>query len=97
MLDPRQIDASDYGYAAMLDGVERQGGYVTLEDIIRQGKSERWRISLMVTGTAAISLRGVRFGKGHWFFRSRMGDSVRAGRSTVCDVVVTPIRGLDDL
>jgi len=48
----------------MLDGMERLGQPLSLADIISKG----WHIPLMVTGTGAINLRGVRFGKGHGFF-----------------------------
>jgi 5-formyltetrahydrofolate cyclo-ligase len=64
VLDPQRIDPADYRYAAMLDGMERVGQSLTLADIVAQG----WCIPLMVTGTGAINLRGVRFGKGHGFF-----------------------------
>lgn len=64
ILDPQHIAPADYRCAAMLDGMERYGQPVTLTDIVAKG----WRIPLMVTGTGAINLRGVRFGKGHGFF-----------------------------
>lgn len=48
----------------MLDGMERYGQTVTLVDIVAKG----WRILLMVAGTGAINLKGVRLGKGHGFF-----------------------------
>ena len=65
VLDPRRIAAADYTCAAMLDGMERHGQRVTLAEMAsRPG----WRIPLMVTGTGAVNLRGVRFGKGHGFF-----------------------------
>lgn len=64
LLDPKVIAPADYRYAAMLDGMERLGQPVTIADIVSNG----WRIPLMVTGTGAINLRGVRFGKGHGFF-----------------------------
>ncbi|EXJ85876.1 hypothetical protein A1O1_06245 [Capronia coronata CBS 617.96] len=64
VLDPQHIATSDFRLAATLDGMERLGQHVTLADIV----SRRWRIPLMVTGTGAINLRGVRFGKGHGFF-----------------------------
>ena len=64
ILDPLHIATVNYGYAAMLDGMERLGQFTTLENI----QSKGWQISLMVTGTGAINYRGVRFGKGHGFF-----------------------------
>ncbi|RFU29527.1 hypothetical protein B7463_g6818, partial [Scytalidium lignicola] len=64
VLDPQYIAPSNYGYAAMLDGMERFGQPITLSGIVSRG----WYIPFMVTGTGAINLRGVRFGKGHGFF-----------------------------
>jgi 5-formyltetrahydrofolate cyclo-ligase len=64
MLDPQSIAPSDYRYAAMLDGMERVGQQLRLADIVSKG----WQIPLLVTGTGAINLKGVRFGKGHGYY-----------------------------
>ncbi|RSL66421.1 hypothetical protein BHE90_013390 [Fusarium euwallaceae] len=64
VLEPSRIKEGDYRYAAMLDGMERHGRPLNLEEILATG----WRIPFMVTGTGAINFRGVRFGKGHGFF-----------------------------
>lgn len=64
VLDPRVIPRERWEVASLLDGMERLGGRVTLAEIARG----IGRIDLMVTGTGAINLRGLRFGKGHGFF-----------------------------
>jgi 5-formyltetrahydrofolate cyclo-ligase len=63
LLDPAVIDPADYRYVATLDGMERLGQPVPLLLIPSLGK-----LDLLVTGASAISLSGVRFGKGHGFF-----------------------------
>lgn len=50
-------------FAATLDGAERFGRYVSLEEIAEMG-----RIDLMITGASAVSVSGVRYGKGHGYF-----------------------------
>lgn len=64
VLRPSDIAPADYRCAAMLDGMERYGKPVTLAEIV----ANKWHIPVMVTGTGAINLRGVRLGKGHGFF-----------------------------
>jgi 5-formyltetrahydrofolate cyclo-ligase len=55
-------------YAAWLDGIEHFARPVTLEDIAGLG-----RFDLMATGASAVSVDGVRFGKGHGFFDLEWG------------------------
>ncbi len=62
ILDPKIIPASKWELASMLDGMESVGKHTTLREI------ESLRIDLMVTGTGAINLEGLRFGKGHGYF-----------------------------
>ena len=64
VLDPAVIPRERWEMASLLDGMERLGARVTLAEIQRG----IGRIDLMVTGTGAINLRGLRFGKGHGFF-----------------------------
>ena len=65
LLDPALIHPQDYRYAASLDGMERVAQPVSLtEDIHAKGIV----LSLLVTGTGAINMRGIRVGKGHGFF-----------------------------
>lgn len=64
ILDPQNINAEDYRYAACLDGQERVGRSITLEQI----KSSIKRLDLVVTGASVINQQGIRFGKGHGYF-----------------------------
>ncbi|KAN0101390.1 5-formyltetrahydrofolate cyclo-ligase [Hyaloscypha variabilis] len=64
LLDPRVLDQEKLEIASMLDGMEKVGRHVSLADI----KNLLKRVDLMVTGTGAINLKGLRFGKGHGFF-----------------------------
>lgn len=67
LLDPRIIDTSEKRrQASLLDAMEKPGmGYpVSLADM----KEQNLEIDVLVTGTGAINLAGIRFGKGHGFF-----------------------------
>lgn len=64
LLDPAEIDPVLFKYAATLDGMEKVGRPVSLEDIVKLDLE----VGLMVTGTGAINKKGIRFGKGHGFF-----------------------------
>jgi len=66
LLDPKEITEEKWEMAALLDGMERLGRHVTLENIKYMCKNQR--IPLMVTGTGAINHKGLRFGKGHGYF-----------------------------
>lgn len=55
-------------YAAWLDGMEHFGRPITLAEIARRG-----RFDFMATGASAVSVDGVRFGKGHGFFDLEWG------------------------
>lgn len=95
VLDPTIIAPEDYRYAAMLDGMERVGVPVGLADIVSKG----WHIPLMVTGTGAINLRGVRFGKGHGFFDLEWGMLYSLGivdQKTVAAAVVHDCQVLEE-
>jgi len=63
LLEPGRIPPADYLYAATLDGMEKAGRMVSLQEIQFLGK-----LDLLVTGASAISTSGVRIGKGHGFF-----------------------------
>ena len=62
-LRPEMVPAGLEDYAALLDVVERLGRHVSLAEL-----QARFKIGLAVTGASAVSLSGVRFGKGHGFF-----------------------------
>ena len=55
-------------YAAWLDGMEHFARPISLEEVAAHG-----RFDLMVTGASAVSVDGMRFGKGHGFFDLEWG------------------------
>ena len=61
LLDPSAIPHSRYEYAATLDGMEKIAKPVTLANM----REESIKVELLVTGTGAINLDGIRVGKGH--------------------------------
>lgn len=86
VLDPKAIAPELYLYAATLDGMERVGRPVSLAEIAKMPT-----VDYMVTGTGAINLDGVRFGKGHGFFDAEWGMLYTIGRittATPCAAVV---------
>lgn len=64
IVDPKKINKDLYWHAATLDGMERLGTHVTLDDL----KQMNIFVPLMITGTGAINDKGIRFGKGHGYF-----------------------------
>jgi 5-formyltetrahydrofolate cyclo-ligase len=62
-LDPASVPAEDVSYAATLDGLDRYARPVTLAELAG-GEP----LPLLVTGGSAISINGIRFGKGHGYF-----------------------------
>lgn len=94
VLDPAAIAPDLHLYASTLDGMERVGRPVTLKDIATMPP-----VDYMVTGTGAINLEGVRFGKGHGFFDAEWGMLYRIGRisaSTPAAAVVHDCQVLDE-
>ncbi|QQA41760.1 5-formyltetrahydrofolate cyclo-ligase [Pelagovum pacificum] len=77
LLDPAKIDPVDWPLAATLDAMERLAQPVTLADIAKLGT-----VDYLVTGTGAINLEGVRFGKGHGFFDVEWAMLHELGRIT---------------
>jgi 5-formyltetrahydrofolate cyclo-ligase len=67
-LDPATVPEGAALYASWLDGMEHFGVPITLEEIARKG-----RFDYLVTGASAVSVNGVRFGKGHGFFDLEWG------------------------
>lgn len=94
VLDPDKIAKDLYLYASTLDGMERVGQAVSLEEI-----STMPVVQYMVTGTGAINHEGVRFGKGHGFFDAEWGMLYQLGRittATPCAAVVHDCQVLDE-
>jgi 5-formyltetrahydrofolate cyclo-ligase len=67
-VEPGSVPKGAELYAAWLDGMEHFGRPITLEEITRMG-----RFDFMVTGASAVSIDGVRFGKGHGYFDLEWG------------------------
>ena len=67
-LDPATIPEGAALYASWLDGMEHFGVPISLEEIAAKG-----RFDYLVTGASAVSVNGVRFGKGHGFFDLEWG------------------------
>ncbi len=74
LLEPERIAPGHRLFAAWLDGMEHFGRPITLAEIASRG-----RFDLMVTGASAVSLNGVRFGKGHGFFDLEWGMFTAVG------------------
>jgi 5-formyltetrahydrofolate cyclo-ligase len=68
LLDPSTIGAGQSLYASSLDGMEQLGKSISLRRLKARGAFD-----FMVTGASAVSLNGVRFGKGHGFFDLEWG------------------------
>src|SRR3954471_7906292 len=62
-LDPAAVPPGDERDAATLDGTDRYGRPLSLAELKTGGV-----FGLLVTGSAAVSVTGVRFGKGHGYF-----------------------------
>ena len=72
LLDPGVIEDGKWEVASLLDGMEIYGRHISLAEIKIQYRTTK--LTLMVTGTGAISSRnGLRFGKGHGFFDLEWG------------------------
>jgi 5-formyltetrahydrofolate cyclo-ligase len=81
-------------YAAWLDGIEHFGRPVSLEEISRLG-----RFDFMATGASAVSIDGIRFGKGHGFFDLEWGmftDIGLADDSTPVIAAVHDVQVVDE-
>ncbi|MBC07440.1 5-formyltetrahydrofolate cyclo-ligase [Thalassospira sp.] len=68
LLEPSMVPDGASLYASWLDGMEHFARPITLEEIAKRG-----RFDYMVTGASAVSMNGVRFGKGHGFFDLEWG------------------------
>ena len=68
LLEPGMVPKGQELFAAWLDGLEHFGRPISLAEV-----AERGAFDFMVTGASAVSLDGVRFGKGHGFFDLEWG------------------------
>ncbi len=81
-------------YAAWLDGIEHFARPVTLEEIAGLG-----RFDLMATGASAVSVDGMRFGKGHGYFDLEWGmftDLGLADDATPVAAIVHDVQVVED-
>jgi 5-formyltetrahydrofolate cyclo-ligase len=91
---PGSVPKGAEAHAAWLDGMEHFGTPVTLEEITRLG-----RFDFMATGASAVSVDGIRFGKGHGYFDLEWGmftDLGLAHDHTPVAVVVHDVQLVDD-
>jgi 5-formyltetrahydrofolate cyclo-ligase len=86
LLEPSRISPDHTLFASWLDGLEHFGTPISLEEIASRG-----RFDFLATGASAVSLNGVRFGKGHGYFDLEWGMFTDIGvadeRSPVIAVV----------
>lgn len=81
-------------YAAWLDGMEHFAQPISLAEVARKG-----RFDFMVTGASAVSMDGVRFGKGHGFFDLEWGmftDLGIVGEATPVVAIVHDVQVVED-
>ena len=93
-LDPATVPAGAAQYAAWLDGMEHFARPITLEDVAKMG-----RFDYLVTGASAVSVNGVRFGKGHGFFDLEWGMFTDLGlvdETTPVHAVVHDVQLVED-
>ena len=94
LLEPDMVPEGQETFAGWLDGLEHFGRPTTLAEI-----AERGTFDFMVTGASAVSLNGVRFGKGHGFFDLEWGmftDIGIAGEQTPVVAVVHDVQVVED-
>jgi 5-formyltetrahydrofolate cyclo-ligase len=78
LIQGSRISRADARFASTLYGCEELGKGMDLRDLRKAG-----RIDLVITGAAAVTLDGVRFGKGHGYFDIEWG-------------ILTAIESVDD-
>lgn len=94
LLEPSMVPKGQEVFAGWLDGAEHFGRPITLAEI-----AERGSFDYMVTGASAVSLDGVRFGKGHGFFDMEWGmftDIGIADEDTPIVAVVHDVQVVED-
>lgn len=95
LLDPAAVPVGQRLFASWLDGLEHFGRPISLAEIAARG-----RFDFMVTGASAVSLNGVRFGKGHGFFDLEWGmftDVGVADEATPVTAVVHDVQVVEEL
>jgi 5-formyltetrahydrofolate cyclo-ligase len=94
LLEPSRIAREHTLFASWLDGLEHFGRPISLEEITHRG-----RFDFMATGASAVSLNGVRFGKGHGFFDLEWGmftDTAVADERTPVVAIVHDVQVVEE-
>ncbi|WP_298434801.1 5-formyltetrahydrofolate cyclo-ligase [uncultured Jannaschia sp.] len=94
LLEPGMVPEGAALYASWLDGMEHFGRPITLAEI-----AERGAFDFMATGASAVSVDGVRFGKGHGFFDIEWGmftDLGLADQKTPVAAIVHDVQVVED-
>jgi 5-formyltetrahydrofolate cyclo-ligase len=94
LIEPSMVPKGEELFAAWLDGLEHFGRPISLAEIAARG-----RFDIMVTGASAVSLEGVRFGKGHGFFDLEWGmftDLGLADEATPVVAIVHDVQVVED-
>jgi len=74
LIEPGMVPPGAELYAAWLDGMEHFAKPISLREI-----GQRGHFDFLVTGASAVSMDGVRFGKGHGFFDLEWGMFTEIG------------------
>lgn len=94
LLEPSTIGPGQSLYASSLDGMEHVGTPISLAALKSRGQFD-----FMVTGASAVSLNGVRFGKGHGFFDLEWGmftDVGIAHENTPVSAIVHDVQVIEE-
>ena len=94
LLEASKVPTGQSQFAATLDGLEHFGTPIALAALAARG-----RFDFMVTGASAVSLNGVRFGKGHGFFDLEWGmftDIGIADEETAVTAVVHDVQVVEE-
>lgn len=94
LLEPAMVPEGQTLFASWLDGLEHFGRPIDLAEI-----AERGPFDFMATGASAVSMDGVRFGKGHGFFDLEWGmftDLGLAGESTPVAAIVHDVQVVEE-
>ena len=86
LLEPGSVPPGLEKAAAWLDGMEHFGRSVSLEDLTHIG-----RFDVIATGASAVSIDGVRFGKGHAFFDLEWGMFTDLGLADEQSLIVAAV------
>lgn len=94
LLEPDAVPKGHELYAGWLDGLEHFGRPIGLAEIAARGPFD-----FMATGASAVSMEGLRFGKGHGFFDLEWGmftDIGVADETTFVAAFVHDVQVLDE-